>query len=186
MSDSSQQDVGGGKSEGATATVDRASKGQRSGDPSAGRNAASGGSGPSGGQSFFEMYKPGQGYYTRMGTAIGAGLLTLAGGNFLYDQITFSSDAAWTLWLKIGIPFVIVAAIGFVIWWVVGVNRGSCDFFIATESEMKKVSWSSRNELIGSTKVVIIFTLLLALILFLADFVFIWFFTLIKVLGSGS
>ncbi len=185
MSDSSQQDVGGDKAGGATATVDRSSKDSKSGSgPSSGRGTSSPPGG--GGQSFFEMYKPGQGYYTRMGTAVGAGLLTLSGGNFLYNQIVFADDAAWTLWVKIGIPFVVVATIGFVIWWIVGVNRGSCDFFIATESEMKKVSWSTRNELIGSTKVVIVFTILLALLLFVADFIFIRVFTFLKVIGGGS
>ena len=36
------------------------------------------------------------------------------------------------------------------------------DFLIATDSEMKKVNWTSRKELIGSTKVVIIFMFLIA------------------------
>lgn len=186
MSDSSQQSVGGGKSPSATATVDRSSSKAGS---AVDRRSADAGGGQAHGQgsrSFFEMYKPGQGYYTRMGTAIGGGLLALFGGNFLYENIVFASDANWTLWVQIGIPFLFVAALGVVLWWVVGVNRGSCDFFIATESEMKKVSWSNRSELIGSTKVVIIFTLLLALLLFVADFVFIQFFTLIGVLGSGA
>ncbi len=185
MSDSSQQDVGGDKSQGATATVDRSSS--KAGQ--AGDHRASGGGRPGGapgGRSFLEFYKPGQGYYTRMCTAIGAGLLALGGGNFLYEKIVFGSDAPWTLWVRIGIPFFLVVALGVTIWWVVGVNRKSCDFFIATESEMKKVSWSNRSELIGSTKVVIIFTLMLAFLLFVADFVFIWFFTLIDVLGSSG
>jgi len=40
---------------------------------------------------------------------------------------------------------------------------------IATEGEMKKVSWSTRRELIGSTKVVIMFTIFLAVLLFFVD-----------------
>src|SRR3712207_7866772 len=36
------------------------------------------------------------------------------------------------------------------------------DFLIATDSEMKKVNWTSRRELIGSTKVVIVFMFLIA------------------------
>ncbi|MCH7993750.1 MAG: preprotein translocase subunit SecE [Planctomycetes bacterium] len=43
---------------------------------------------------------------------------------------------------------------------------------IATEGEMKKVSWSSKEEVIGSTKVVIMFTFMLALFLFVVDMVF--------------
>ena len=60
----------------------------------------------------------------------------------------------------------------------------SCDFLIATEGEMKKVSWSTRREVIGSTKVVVLFTFLLAVLLFVVDFTFKTMFTLINVLKT--
>ena len=66
-----------------------------------------------------------------------------------------------------------------------GVKRGTCDFMNATEGEMKKVSWSSRNELIGSTKVVIAATIFLGGLLFVVDAAFIKFFQFIGVLRSG-
>ncbi|MCK4850305.1 MAG: preprotein translocase subunit SecE [Phycisphaerae bacterium] len=43
---------------------------------------------------------------------------------------------------------------------------------IATEGEMKKVSWSSKKEIIGSTKVVIVTLLIMGLVLFLVDLFF--------------
>jgi preprotein translocase SecE subunit len=46
------------------------------------------------------------------------------------------------------------------------------DFLIATDSEMKKVNWTSRKELIGSTKVVVVFMFLIAFLLFLIDQIF--------------
>ena len=53
------------------------------------------------------------------------------------------------------------------------------DFLIATDSEMKKVNWTSKQELIGSTKVVIFFMFVIAAVLFLIDilfgYVFYWF-----------
>ena len=53
------------------------------------------------------------------------------------------------------------------------------DFLIATDSEMKKVNWTTRAELIGSTKVVIFFMMIIAAVLFLIDvlfgYVFYWF-----------
>ncbi|MBU0718456.1 MAG: preprotein translocase subunit SecE [Planctomycetes bacterium] len=55
---------------------------------------------------------------------------------------------------------------------------------VATEGEMKKVSWSSKAEVIGSTKVVIMFTVLLAALLFVVDLVFQRFFTYIGVLKT--
>jgi preprotein translocase SecE subunit len=56
---------------------------------------------------------------------------------------------------------------------------------IATEGEMKKVNWSTRREIIGSTKVVIVFTLLLTLVLFVVDMIFITFFGWIGVLREA-
>ena len=61
--------------------------------------------------------------------------------------------------------------------------------------EMKKVSWSTRKELIRSTKVVIFSVIVLGVFLFMADVMFMLFFSTIKVLqgpglerlfGSGS
>ena len=134
-------------------------------------------------QSVFEVYKRGQGYYTRMGTAVGGGILILAGADFLYRQLdVFDTNAAWTLWLRVGIPIAMVVGLGLLLFWVVGVNRKTCDFMIATEGEMKKVSWSSKRELIGSTKVVILFSILIAALLFVTDIAFIQLFGAIKVL----
>jgi hypothetical protein len=38
------------------------------------------------------FYKPGQGYYTRMGTAIGAGILITWGAFFLLDELNALLD----------------------------------------------------------------------------------------------
>ncbi|MEE9294442.1 MAG: preprotein translocase subunit SecE [Phycisphaerae bacterium] len=140
------------------------------------------------GGSFFEVYKPGQGYYTRMCTAIGGGILVLGAGNFLFKQLEAMTTAEeqWTLWLQVGIPTAVVVGLGLLLFWLVGRKRGSCDFLIATEGEMKKVSWSTRGELIGSTKVVIAATVLLAVLLFGVDAMFIKFFQLIGVLRGGG
>jgi preprotein translocase subunit SecE len=58
------------------------------------------------------------------------------------------------------------------------------DFLIATESEMKKVTWSSRKEVWGATKVVIGMVIFLAVGLFCVDFAFTWFFWKIGVLKA--
>jgi preprotein translocase subunit SecE len=66
--------------------------------------------------------------------------------------------------------------------WVVN-YPSRADFMIATESEMKKVSWSSRKEVVGSTKVVIVTTFILAIILFGVDFLFTLIFHGMGILG---
>ena len=58
------------------------------------------------------------------------------------------------------------------------------DFLIATESEMKKVSWSSRAELVGSTVVVIVTVLILAAYIFGVDSMIAKGLSLLKVLPS--
>jgi len=58
------------------------------------------------------------------------------------------------------------------------------EFLVATDSEMKKVNWTTRKELIGSTKVVIIFMFIIAMFLFTCDLIFGAFFHLVGVLKT--
>jgi preprotein translocase subunit SecE len=60
----------------------------------------------------------------------------------------------------------------------------NADFLIATDSEMKKVNWTSRRELFGSTKVVIIFMFLIAFLLFAFDIIFGYLFYFLDVLKT--
>ncbi len=138
---------------------------------------------PSSGGGFLNNYKPEQGKGTRLGTLIAAGAMVIWGAVFLYDRLAvYQGDEAWRLLVTAGIPLLFCAVAGVAVYWVVFCQRSASDFMIATEGEMKKVNWSSRRELIGSTKVVILFTVLLALTLFLIDFVFQLFFQFIGVL----
>ena len=85
--------------------------------------------------------------------------------------------------VQYGVPSLLVAALGVLLFWMV--NRpASADFLIATEGEMKKVSWSSRKEIVGSTKVVIGATFMLAAILAAVDAGFAVLSKLIGLMGS--
>ena len=138
------------------------------------------------------FYKPSQGYYTRICTAVGGAVLVLWGAAALYDQLAAYMDAKTKYYNPVtyGLTVAFVLAMGAVIYWLVGLSVKPNDFFIATEGEMKKVSWSSRREVIRSTKVVIVSVVLLGAMLFIADIFFMWFFSAIKVLkafpGIGS
>lgn len=130
-----------------------------------------------------KLYKPGQGYYTRMGTAIGLGVLGVAGAAFLFDQLgNLALKKQYQLSLQYGISFGFVAALGILAYWLAGLNRKTNDFFIATEGEMKKVRWSTRKEVVHSTKVVIVTVAIMGVGLFFADILFMLFFSWIKVL----
>jgi len=143
--------------------------------------------GPARKRSAFDIYKRGQGYWVRVCTAVGAGIIILAGADFLYDELeVFRTSRVWTMWMQVGIPALMCVGLAYLVFWAAGVNRRSCDFMIATEGEMKKVSWSTRREIWGSTKVVIAFTLFLAFLLFAVDMLFWAFFAAIGVLQGPS
>jgi preprotein translocase subunit SecE len=73
------------------------------------------------------------------------------------------------------IPVVLFLLIGWFVYWVV--NKPSiADFMIEAEGEMKKVSWSSRQEIIVSTTIVIVVVIILASFLGLVDLMFQLFF----------
>lgn len=132
----------------------------------------------------FKVIKPGQGTHVRWGTAIGAGVLTVAGAAFLYEQLRlpFGGNTTLDMALRTLIPVVMVLIVGYLVFWLVGRHRPTVDFLIATEGEMKKVNWSSRKEIIGATKVVIFTVFALGLLLFVADMLFMLMFSLIGVL----
>ncbi len=125
-----------------------------------------------------EIYKRNQGKYTRISTFAAIVVIGAIGAVILGQQLK-----AWlgiTL-LEYAVPVVLIVAVTALMFWIV--NRPStADFLIATEGEMKKVSWSSRREIIGSTKVVIVTTVILAMLLFGVDMAFAIFFERIGVM----
>jgi preprotein translocase SecE subunit len=140
---------------------------------------------PAGGMAL-RIYKPGQGYYTRLGTTIGIGVLSVCGSVFLRDELaTLDMNAKYLLPVQYGVSFGFLVVMAAVIYWLVGRSRRANDFFIATEGEMKKVRWSTRKEVVKSTKVVIVAVILLGTFLFAADLLFMMFFSTINVL-KGS
>ena len=119
------------------------------------------------------IFKPGQGFYTRVCSAVGLGLLACMGGMWLAPQFSgrriLGLEPIYTQAAVVVLAIAIVAALGY---WLIGVKPRAVDFFIATEGEMKKVNWSTRKEVTGSTTLVIGFTIFLAALCFLLDYVF--------------
>lgn len=217
------------------------------------------------------MYKPGQGYWTRVMTAVFAGVLVMAAAAWLYQQALLVPlpERAWSASYRVaadfaqgqrvellgesatgerpvlgtatverveasvgsgtvtmaspqmvgsagriqvqalrsqsgqvvavnggvlGVPaidriyvqggFVLVTVLfgAFLIVYFVAIKKGSVDFLIATDGEMRKVNWSTRKDVLNSTWVVIGASALLGLFLFGFDSVFASFFDLIGVL----
>lgn len=125
------------------------------------------------------IYKPKQAGRTRVATTAGAVFLAVVGGVWLSEEL-----AATSVLVQFLVPSIVVVAASFVIFLVV--NRPStADFLIETEGEMKKVAWSSKREIIGSTKVVVFTTFVLAAMLYVVDLIFLNFFKWIGVLRLG-
>ncbi len=116
--------------------------------------------------SMFKIYKVTQGRYTRSLTFAGAMLVALSGAYVLSGKLYDASA-----YVRYGLPLLVVILIALLAFWMVNRPRNA-DFLIATEGEMKKVSWSGKKEIIGSTKVVIVTTLMIAMLLFGVDILF--------------
>jgi len=117
---------------------------------------------------FFVIYKRGQGKYTRLGSAFGAGLIAAVGCLQLYKKLEASELGLWT---ETMVPAGLFVALCLLIFYLVN-RRSIADFMISAEGEVKKVSWSSRKEVMVSTSVVIVVVVIMAGLLGSTDFGF--------------
>jgi len=119
-----------------------------------------------------DIYKRGQGKYTRLATAFGGLIIVGSGCMQLYKKL----DALdLSMWFETMTPVVVFCVLGVLVFFLVN-KITVADFLISAEGEMKKVSWSSRKEIMVSTFIVIMFVIMMALLLGSADFVFLCFF----------
>lgn len=119
------------------------------------------------------IYKPGQGYWTRMLSAIAAGTLAVSGGMWASQQLArLPLGDVNPLYIQGAGLLAVVVPFGLVVYWLIGRKKRSVDFLVATEGEMRKVNWSTRKEVMGSTWVVIGVSIIITAVLLLADVVF--------------
>jgi len=113
------------------------------------------------------VYKRGQGKYTRLISALGGAVIVAIGCLQLYRTL----DAAdISLWVETMVPVGLFIALSVLMMWMVN-NPSIADFMISAEGEMKKVNWSTRQEVVASTVVVISVVIILAVLLGVSDFV---------------
>ncbi len=133
----------------------------------------------------WSVYKSGQGYYTRMGTVIGIGLVSMLGILWAWDYLrNFRVEGVNELYVAAAGAIVIGSIITALTYYLVFVKARTVDFLIATEGEMKKVNWSTRREIVGSTTAVITTSLILAVYCWVLEIGFVAFFRAINVLDS--
>jgi len=134
------------------------------------------------------IYKKGQGYWTRTMSAIALGMLALMGAAWLWDNLKNARigglEPIYTQTVAFVFVFAGAASLGY---YLIGRKPKVVDFLIATEGEMKKVNWSTRREIRGSTIVVIGLTFVIALIISFLDYlVYAPLFTWAKILEAAG
>jgi len=113
----------------------------------------------------FDIYKRGQGKYTRLCSAFGIALIVGLGCLQLYKKLQ-AGDLG--LWVETMVPAGLFVVLALLIFWLA--NKPSlANFMIAAEGEMKKVSWSSRQEIAVSTFIVIVVVVIMAVLLGTTD-----------------
>jgi preprotein translocase subunit SecE len=129
---------------------------------------------------YFSIYKRGQGKWVRwctvaaMTLANGLGVIWLVNEPYLSPHEVPIKVAAATVWVLFW---------AWVTFWMVN-SAKMAEFMIATESEMRKVTWPARRDVVNSTKVIILITFVLGVLLWLVDLGFVELFTRMGLLGK--
>jgi preprotein translocase SecE subunit len=138
--------------------------------------------------SFFTIYKQGQGKWTRLGTVFVALAIGVMTAFSLYQNLlSYVANTGDINHDRVARDVVLGSCVAFLALFLLFVYRitnkpRNVDFLIATDSEMKKVNWTTGNQLMGSTRVVIFFLFFVAVFLSLVDLVFYELFHFVKVL----
>ena len=124
----------------------------------------------------FGLYKPNQGRLVRQATFIAIALV-LALGCFSLSAGPLSTSPEQAV--RVGVPLAVWLVLCWVGFRAVNVPRFA-DFLISVESELDKVVWPGRKQVMQSTIVVIVTMLFMGVFLFGVDMVWRWFFSLIN------
>lgn len=103
----------------------------------------------------------------------------------LYGNIA-AKQAFDQLYLQAGLASLAILLGALLLFYYVGVHPRTSEFLIATDGEIRKVNWSTRREIVGSTWVVVTACFLLAGALFVVDFLFAGFFEMLGVIDRGN
>ncbi|ARN56601.1 preprotein translocase subunit SecE [Sedimentisphaera salicampi] len=110
------------------------------------------------------IYKRGQGYHTRLWTSLACFALACWGCYRLSEMLTMTGNP----WIEYMVPAAVLAGLSWLIYSVQN-KPNFADFLIESEGELKKVSWSSRAQIIASTMIVISVVVIISLLLGAVD-----------------
>lgn len=119
----------------------------------------------------FELYAPQKGRIARWIIGVSGALLVAYGAYTLFYSLPEATRRPLVGWQPLGSAYPVTASFfisllalgagGFGMWWVINYAR-FVDFLHDCEIEMGKVSWASRDEIVSSSIVVVIATIILA------------------------
>ena len=131
------------------------------------------------------VYKMGQGYWVRLMSAIGYGLILMMGAVWAWDLLArVQIGDVEAVYTQAGAAVLVVGIFGWLGYELIGRRPRVVDFLVATEGEMKKVNWSTRREVMAATRVVIILSFIVAILSRVFDVLFAGFFRFIDVLET--
>ena len=132
-----------------------------------------------------KIYKKGQGTYTRMTSTIVCMVLAAFGCWRLYQQLVAIdiANAATKVWVQSLVPVVLFAILALIVHLILN-SKTITNFMINAEGEIKKVSWSTKQEIVVSTYIVISVVIFMAVFLGATDVIFQLFFRGIGLLPS--
>ena len=122
----------------------------------------------------FGLHKPSQGRMVRQATFIAIAVVVAFGCFSLSAGPLGGEDQP----IQVGVPLGIWLVLCWVTFRIVNVPRFA-DFLISVESELEKVVWPGRKQVVQSSIVVIVTMLFLGAFLSAVDFIWKWFFSLI-------
>jgi preprotein translocase subunit SecE len=114
-----------------------------------------------------DLFKPMQGWYARVYTAVALGVVVATGAWRISE-----STLEYAPLLRFGLPAAFAAVLGWVVFRIVHFPPFA-EFLIATEAEMNKVSWTNRKRLVQDTIVVLVTVFLFTMFLFVVDIIWI-------------
>ncbi len=120
----------------------------------------------------WQWYKPNQGRRVRTAAAVGCALVAALAGAEVYSllagfQMTGQQEHV-KLAIRLGVPVLVFALLAAVALYVLNRPR-LADFLIDTQGELAKVSWPTRQQVLGSTGAVLILVLLFGAYLLILD-----------------
>jgi preprotein translocase subunit SecE len=123
----------------------------------------------------FGLYKPNQGRLVRQGTFIAVAVVAAFGAFTLSNGPLGDSVKG----VRVGVPLAVWAVCCWVAFRAVNIPRAA-DFLVSVESELEKVVWPARKEVMQATVVVLVTMLFLGVFLSAVDFFWKWLFKFIR------